>query len=280
MNFPWHLPWPSSCIRNIAAASAACSSCSSSLASWASAAAGSTDLEDSFAQDPQGLGVVVAAWSSSHCCALGATHDSASSGRASTARTMTAAWSTNSWPAASAARTGSCRSVSSALASFRSRWAAARVGLGGWAHQFAVTWRRTRRRSGSSRRGLRRGASARPLVLRRGRVAQRLAGFLVGHRPGRLVGQLIERSSISAAATVIGCPRCLVDAVLVMDQSKHSPPTVMDRVSPYSTGVSRLGRGRPRTSTTVSSGGSRYAVARSSLPLLDQRTPARPSDAT
>ena len=184
------------------------------------------DLEDPLAQDPQVLASWSRAWSSSHCCAFGATQASASSGRASTALTITAAWSTSSSPAASAVRTGSCSSVSRALASLRSRWVAARVVLVWWAHQFAVEvapasspillfspWATTRS-SSSATLALTGSADS----------VARVSCPGIDHVD--LSVSASTSSWISRAATVIGCPRCLVDAVLVMDQVKQRPPTV------------------------------------------------------
>ncbi len=270
MNFPWHLPWPSSCIRNIAAAAAACSSCSRSLASWASAASGSTTSRIRFPSTLRCLASWTAAWSSSHRWALGATQASASSGSASTARTITAAWSTTTSPAASARRTGSCASVSSALASLTTRWVAARVVLVVWAHQFAVEvapesspilffspWAATR------------SFELRDPGLQTGQFRQSRSRLFGAHRPSRDLGQTVQhlahlggsdRDRVSPMPGRCGVGHGSIPAATTDSHGpeiRGYPPavvTVGQRLFRSTTGFSRPATGAPHSATIVWSG--------------------------
>ncbi len=252
MNFPWHLPWPSSCIRNIAAASAACSSCSNSLASWASAAAGSTTSRIRLPRIRRALaswwaGLVEQPLLRLRCdpglgfvgeCVDGVDDDRGLVDQELGRRRV--------------------RGVPARARLCPTPWRASRRGGSRpgwswwwWAHQFAVLvapdaspiwffspWAATRSFSSATR------ASA--------RVSSRSVARVCSSSMDQVETWINSSkvSCISLAATVIGCPRCLVDAVVVMGLFQQRPPTFRGRIPVHNPPVrSRSGNGLGGLST-------------------------------
>ena len=137
VNRPWVVPVPSSVMVSRTFMAAARSSASRSLAVWASAASGSMTWRRPWPRWRSPMASKCAASATRWRSASVARSGSRWSGRSSTARMITRAWSTSRSPAASASRTGVCRSVRPA-ASLVLRWASPRVIRVSWAHQIAT----------------------------------------------------------------------------------------------------------------------------------------------